>query len=324
MISRIEVRNYQALKHVELELGRFTVIVGPSDSGKSALMRAIRMLTSNQRGNAFISTGEKVATVAATTDHGTVTLKRGKTTKDDSYVILPTDHPEQQKTFTKLAGEVPEEVSKFIGIKPKDPINYAGQFDKPYLLDETGGTSATVLGGLTNVSVIFNAARESNNRKLNATKTLRTRNEDLEHIRERIEFYRPLKAQLAAMEEAEAHIERARKLTSMLERLTRLTSTLEQAQQSIDHLTPLAAVEIPSLARIEKIRAMASRLDEITTAHQRAAATEKNSSDFLTSTLYDISQVQKAYIDALVMAGTCPTCGQQTHNRSDLEEAIHA
>lgn len=320
MISRIEIRNYQALHHVELELGRFTVIVGPSDSGKSATMRALRMLTSNQRGNAFITTGERVATVAATTDHGTVTLKRGKTTKDDSYVILPTDHPEQQKTYTKLNGEVPEEVSAFIGIRPKDPINYAGQFDKPYLLDETGGTSATVLGGLTNVSVIFNAARESNTRKLNSAKMLRTRNEDLTEIRERIEFYRPLKTQLAAMEQAEGHIERARKLTSMLERLQSATSALEAAEQIIAKLTPLAAVEVPSLARIEKIRAMADRLDQLTEQLSSAQFRNKNSADQLTQALTDITSAQQRYIDQLTEAGTCPTCGQSTHDR----EAIHA
>ena len=48
MLERLEVKDYQSLADIDIPLGRFTVIVGPSGNGKSALIRALRALWENQ------------------------------------------------------------------------------------------------------------------------------------------------------------------------------------------------------------------------------------------------------------------------------------
>ena len=249
MIEKIHVRNFQSLHDVELELGPFTVIVGPSSSGKSALMRATRTLTSNRRGDEFISHGERTASISAVTDKGTVTLTRSKKTTDNAYTVTPNDpgHPlYPQRVFTKLGGDTPPEVSAFLGIPAKDPINYAGQFDKPYLLDESAGEVARTLGGLTNVNVIFEAARESNRRKLADAQTLRMRSTDLEEIKNRVPGYRSLKSQDAALTAAEQHIAAARSLEKRIARLSHALDTLDAAERAVHTLTPLASRTVPS------------------------------------------------------------------------------
>jgi len=322
VISSIEVRNFQSLAHVAVELAPFTVIVGPSDSGKSAFTRAVRTLTSNQRGNAFISHGEKVTTIKATTDHGTVMLKRGKAQSDNEYVIIPEGKPEEQRTFTKLGGDTPPEVSAFIGIPAKDPINYAGQFDKPYLLDDSGGEVARVLGALTNVSVIFDAAREANRRKLAASGTLKTRAQDIEQIRTRISDYRPLKQQRAAIEQAEAHIEKARDLKQQISRLQQLIQSITTSQQTIAQLTPIASAEIPTTDLIEQAHARVTRMHEVITSIRSEAQQIKLSTEALDSHKSEQISLQDRYIEILTQAGTCPTCGQATHDAGAL--TIHA
>lgn len=322
MISSIEVRNFQSLAHVAVELAPFTVIVGPSDSGKSAFTRAVRTLTSNARGNAFISHGEKVATIKATTDHGVVVLQRGKTSSADKYVVIPEGDTAKQTEYTKLNAATPEEVSAFIGIPAKDPINYAGQFDKPYLLDDSGGEVARVLGALTNVSVIFDAARESNRRKLAASATLKTRAQDIEEIRTRISDYRPLKQQRAAIEQAEAHIEKARDLKQRISRLQQLIASITTSQQTIQQLTPLATAEIPTTDRIEQAHARAQRMHEIIAEIRQQAATIKSSTEALDTHKSEQIALQDRYIEILTTAGTCPTCGQATHDAGAL--TIHA
>lgn len=249
MIEKIHVRNFQSLHDVELELGPFTVIVGPSSSGKSALMRAMRTLTSNRRGDEFISHGERTASITAHTDRGTVTLTRSKRTTDNAYTVTPSDpaHPlAPQRTFTKLGGDTPPEVSSFLGIPAKDPINYAGQFDKPYLLDDSAGEVARTLGGLTNVNIIFEAARESNRRKLQDSATLRTRSQDLEEIKNRVPGYRSLKTQDAALTQAETHITTARSLERRIARLSQALETIDAAERAVATLTPLANRTVPS------------------------------------------------------------------------------
>ena len=41
-LRRVAIRNYRSLVKADLVLGRITVVIGPSDSGKSNLIRALR------------------------------------------------------------------------------------------------------------------------------------------------------------------------------------------------------------------------------------------------------------------------------------------
>jgi DNA repair ATPase RecN len=314
LLSRITIDYFQSLHHIDLELGNLTVIVGASSSGKSAFTRAVRTLTSNARGAAFITHGERICTIKAVTDNGIVTLKRGKATDDNEYTLVPADPNQQQKTYTKLGGSVPEEVSAFIGIKAKDPINYAGQHDKPYLLgdDTSGGEIARTLGALTNVSIIFEAARESNRRKLNNAGTLKTRAADIALIRAKAEHYKPLKAQLAAMEEAEKNLARAVKITDKLRILSDALDTLELSESVLSRLGTILDVEVPDASTIT---AAAERLalfqDTLSTITAQAAAQRAATADHVAAEALH-TQLNDTYTEALIAAGTCPTCNQGT------------
>lgn len=273
MISAVEVHNFQSLYHIKLDLSRLTVIVGPSSSGKSAFTRALRTLTSNRRGNEFISHGERTASISATTERGIVTLTRGKGVSDNAYVVIPAEDPSKQRTYTKLGGETPPEVSQFLGIEQRDPINYASQFDKPYLLDDTAGEVARILGALTNVNVIFEGARESNRRKLQHATTLRTRAEDLESVKERVPAYRSLKAQAEALTRAEAAIEQANKISRGIARLTDALETIEISEGLIERWTPLAtAPDISDEAIVRAAARLTAYRDALREQQQAKAA----------------------------------------------------
>lgn len=44
MIERIHIENYKCLRDVTVELGDFTVLIGPNDSGKSSFLEALQAL----------------------------------------------------------------------------------------------------------------------------------------------------------------------------------------------------------------------------------------------------------------------------------------
>jgi DNA repair ATPase RecN len=310
MLSHIEIRNFQSLHHVSLDLLPLTVIVGPSSSGKSAFTRALKLLTSNQRGHAFITHGQKISTVKAVTENGTVALKRGKGTDDNEYVVIPAEG--EQVTYTKLSGTVPPEVSRFIGIESKDPINYAGQFDTPYLLRDGAGDVARTLGALTNVSVIFEGARESNRRKLASSSTLKTRAADLAAINVRVDTYKPLKAQLAAIEEAEQALTRASTLDSQTIKLRHTIETLEIAESGLARLEQAAALPVPSedgiVAAAERLKAFRATLALL----KSAGAEYKQATQQVTEAEQLTTDLETKYTVTLNAAGQCPTCGQNT------------
>ena len=52
-VTRIEIRNFRSIRHLALDLGATTVLIGPNGVGKTAILDALRlMLTSGwgQRG----------------------------------------------------------------------------------------------------------------------------------------------------------------------------------------------------------------------------------------------------------------------------------
>jgi len=246
-IHRLHVRNFQSLHDVNLELLPFTVIVGPSSSGKSALTRAIKTLTSNRRGTEWITHGERTASITAETEQGTVTLTRSRSSasSDNAYTITPTGQPTLQRIYAKLGGDTPEDVSRFMGIPANSNLIFAGQFDKPFLLDDSTAEVARTLGALTNVNVIFEAARESNRRKLANSVTLRDRAASLAAIKERIPGFKALRAQDDALTAAELRIEQARLLTQQIARLSQALDAVTIIDPTLPNLQRLADIVVP-------------------------------------------------------------------------------
>lgn len=315
MFKKIHIQNFQSLRNVELELSPFTVIVGATDSGKSATFRAIRTLISNQRGADFITHGEKTCTITAELAQGTLTLRRGKGTNDNFYETNDLDgHIEH---YTKLSGTVPEEVSEFLKIPSKDPINLASQFDKPYLLDtkEYGPTEvARILGALTNVNLLFEGAREANRQKLQTSATIKTRASDLEGIESRKSAYDGLESKLQSITAAEEAAETALKLQHALSTLEDLVSRAEAAQSVCERVSGLVDVEVPDITELERLNTAIQTLEKlISSAESQTELTKKRQEDIDTIEV-DIVSLEEKYNETLRKAGTCPVCQQTTES----------
>lgn len=308
-LHRIKIRNFQSLSEVDLELAPFTVIVGPSSSGKSAFIRAVRTLTSNRRGVDFISHGEKTAFISAETDAGIITLTRSRGTTDNQYLVVPSDpaHPlSPQREFSKLGGDVPVEVSDFLGIEAKDPINYAGQFDKPYLLDDSAGEVARTLGSLTNVEVIFRAAAESNRRKLRSKQQLELAADELEIIKKKIPAFRQLKKQQAALDLADERLAAARDLEKQVLQLDLALQQQSAAAAALQQLQEAAEVEVPdeqqlveALSHLQQLTAAIKSTAAARAALQQADEQLELAADVLASTELEHSEVLGEAMDTL-------------------------
>lgn len=267
-LRSLSIRNFQSLRDVSLDLAPFTVIVGPSSSGKSALTRAIKTLTSNRRGTDFITQGENTCTIEATTPTGTVTLTRSPSTapQANAYVLTPSpDSPASPAptTYTKLGGETPEDVSRFLGIPANSTLHFAGQFDKPFLLDETGSEVARTLGALTNVSVILDGAKEANRRKLQAAATKKLRDQDLEAVRSRIPEFVSLKDQAAALVAAEEALSTAQKLSADLARIDASLGAIEVLERALPSMREQAHLDVPDDAAITEAHNAHQKLSQL-------------------------------------------------------------
>ena len=311
MINKISIKNYQSHVDTTFELGNFTVLEGPSSTGKSAITRAIKALASNQSGKDFITHGETTAQITATTDKGTVVLTKGK--PEDSYVILLNDDPKNPRRFTKLGGNVPQEVTDFLGIAPKDAINFAGQFDMPYLLKTSAAEVARTLGELTNVAAVFEAARESLRRKNAYASTLRTRESDLESTQAALEASQSLETMLRHAEDAELALEAAQRLAARLDALDDLIATVRVATARVKAAESRTA-PLPSTEKAEHLLARLNDLQSITDQISSLSVARRNATSALEESRETIVALEEEYETLLREAGHCPTCGQDTTN----------
>lgn len=311
MLENVKVRNFQSLHKVDLELAPFTTIVGASSAGKSALIRALQLLTQNKRGTSFITHGEQTAQVIGRTHNGTVSIKRSRTaTGPNEYTIIPNEGEPQ--TWTKLHGETPEEVTRFLNIPP-NKLNVASQFDPPYLLSESAPEAARTLGALTNVHVVMEASRESNKRKLASSAEVRKDKAELDAIKKRLPEFSGLKAEGQKLDEAEKILASARKLEARADELRRLVQNLVGAAQKRDEAEKISAEgELPSMKPIEVLHEAIIDLRDLLVSGRMYEATIEDAGTRQQAATNDIVRMQGQHIALLTEAGTCPTCGQNT------------
>jgi len=120
----LSLKNFQSHKETALQFDKgVNVIVGVSDSGKSAILRALRWLwTSRPLGDYFVHWGEKDCSAKLKINGNEII--RGKEKKQNYYSV-------NGKVLEAMKAEVPAEVSQALQL---EDINWQGQRDLDFLL----------------------------------------------------------------------------------------------------------------------------------------------------------------------------------------------
>ena len=109
MIKRITIEGFQSHENTVVDLvNGLNILTGSSDSGKTAVLRAVKWVALNvPTGDSYVNQKVGYAKVTIETDKGTVTkTRKGKKT---AYEVNGTVYEKS---------EVPQEVSEILGIEP--------------------------------------------------------------------------------------------------------------------------------------------------------------------------------------------------------------
>lgn len=173
-IQEVTIEGFQSHVQSTFSLSPgLTVITGPSDAGKTAIIRALRWFAFNEpTGEAFLHTirnpdgsikqAAEQARVSVTFDDGTVitkTRRKGKTTYTHSAYPSPWEKAEVPPEVKETLGLIKQEYGDF-----ETCLNFAFQLDAPFLLSETASVGAKVLGKLAGTEVVDLAISEVNKR----------------------------------------------------------------------------------------------------------------------------------------------------------------
>ena len=151
MIQQLNIQNFQSHEDTSLDFVEgCNVIVGASDSGKTAIIRALRKLAFNKpSGTEMCSHWGGKTKVELFTDDAHVVWSKDK----QQEYILGDAH------FSAFGTDVPEEIVKALNL---NSINIQMQLDSPFLLSETPGQVAQHFNKVAGLDKIDSATSNIN------------------------------------------------------------------------------------------------------------------------------------------------------------------
>jgi len=254
MIRRLKIENFQSHKLTEVEfVDGLNVIVGQSDCGKTAIIRALDWVCNNRpSGDDFRSDWGGDTRVEIELDDGVTILreKRGKSV--NLYSIMRGNQTEQFKSFRS---EVPADIAEAIAM---DPVNWQRQLDSPFLLSDTPGEVASKLNEAVDLDIIDLALSRMIAKVRQNTQDLRSQKAALEEHKDDLSAF----DYLPKMEKKLKAIELIEKAADKVdERSFELENLMAKAKASKAVLEK-AAVILPAEERLQRIRRLADRKKE--------------------------------------------------------------
>ncbi len=143
-LKKLLIQNFQAHSKLKIEFDdRITTIVGSSDVGKSAILRALRWVCRNHpQGESFIKEGTTGTTVKLKIDDDVITRKRGK--GENSYLL-------NGKTFKAFGNNVPDTIADKLNL---NDINFQNQHDAPFWFSLSAPEVSRQLNSIVDLGII--------------------------------------------------------------------------------------------------------------------------------------------------------------------------
>lgn len=243
MIRTLTLTNFMAHAHTVLDLGPgLNVVCGPNNTGKSAVVEALRCLCSNPTPRHVIRHGASEARVEALLDDGS----RVAWVRRKAYALYELTRPGgETETFAKLGrGKVPEEVAKVLRLGPvgaekgdEVDVHLGDQRHPIFLLDRPGSAMADFLASSTESAHLM-AMQDLLRDKVRRAKLARkTKSEALEQTRARLDRLAPLPELTLGVENLACALDRLEARLRAEPELCRLLGRLREAARGKARLT---------------------------------------------------------------------------------------
>jgi DNA repair ATPase RecN len=252
-LKKLVVENFQSHENSEVVFAPgLNVIVGPSDYGKSALVRALRWVFYNEpRGANFISAWARTCRVSVEMEDGTMITRLRDTAGKNQYIVQRPGEPEQ--VFAKAGSEIPHEVIAASEIQKVQvdenneiELNFGAQLDGPFLLAENGAVRAKVIGRLGGVHILdwaqkktitdLRRLRDEEGRLATEISRLEAELERYAHLPELEGGIRQLEERVARIEAITADIAALEELQCQWQDISARLSQLDQLLAGLGHL----------------------------------------------------------------------------------------
>lgn len=267
-MNRLRLTNFQTHAHLDLPLSEITSVTGPSDTGKSAILRALRWVVLNDlRGSDFIRWGQKECAAELVLDSGH-TIRRGRKGSENYYTLAFPDG--KVKEFKAFGSTVPSEIRDLL---QASEINFQSQHDSPFWFGLSDGEVGRRLNEIVDLSLIDKSLSRVGQSIRQHQATLTIRIADLAQARVDGERYDHVAECQSDLEPIEAMEARASQLIESIEEVETLLQETRAKRKECREVPSFAAVE-EAFAKVQAKKAeitnLVAAIDEVQDLESKA------------------------------------------------------
>ena len=210
LIKKISISNFQAHQKLNLDLAEFTAIIGPSSSGKSAIIRALSWMFYGDWDATYPNDAEKDTSIAIQLENGTIWGRFRKGKRNWAIVRKPGEKPLVYQDFGEIVPGLLEELN----VRPikvgtsKVNLNFSMQDDLPFMIHESKPAKAQWVGRLYGANIINMMMRLASKDK-RSIESQRNECDELDvRLRAELERYSGLEDQSRALERVKELLDR--------------------------------------------------------------------------------------------------------------------
>jgi exonuclease SbcC len=278
--------NFQSHAHTEILYADFTGIVGPSDKGKSALIRGIRWgLYNEPSGTEFIRHGQKECYVHHFFSDGT-SIKRLRSDKENYYELYNADGTVMHLEAFGV-GPVGE-VVEFHGMREvqffgeKQSLNLCMQLSQPFFLAENPIMKAVVIGKLANTDVVDVTIKNTDSEIRETKARAKKIKDDLSKNKEELKALKNLGKMERDIAWLEGSLKKMNELSSKLNKVENARIkiiSLTKQKETLDAIISKEAVSNELVYMVEQISVLQAKLNIVSRLNKQLTSeiNKKNS-----------------------------------------------
>ncbi|MDP2661239.1 MAG: ATP-binding protein, partial [Dehalococcoidia bacterium] len=212
-ITEVRIQNFQSHAGTRIKFHPgLNAITGPSDSGKSTILRAIRWVAWNQSPDGdWVRQGTTYASVGLVISDGTQ-ITRERKGKRNFYVIERPGH--EPLELADFGLQVPLEVLEAHGMQPihfdsnrPSLLNLATQLEPPFFITDPAPQRARIVGRLAGVHVADRAIQLTNGDLQAISRETKAQKDELARLEQQLQLYADIDTQEQCLARAEAALE---------------------------------------------------------------------------------------------------------------------
>lgn len=302
---KLIIENFQSHEYTEINfVPGLNVFVGPSDSGKSSILRALRWVLFNQpRGIDFIRTGATKCQVRLILDDETEIIRlRGKSV--NRYILRANGEEEIYESFGQGPHPMILQAHQMIPLawdQKETLLQFGSQLEGPFLLSESGGSKAKLIGRISGAHWIDLALKEATRERNQVLSEMRQVEKQKESIVERLESYHDVPQLEEAVKRAFEIYQHIQAIKQKLERLAILSKQLQTIRSEQEKQKELLSIfrNLSELERsywkLEQQIYLLRQLNQLSQRWKRIQGENRQNQDVLQQT-ENISDAESSYL----------------------------